>query len=130
VAGKLVHFEIPAKDASRATKFYKDLFDWKIETFQGETEYHMVEGDPGGGIYPTQDDNDQPKMYFDTDDIDATIARVRELGGQADEKAPVPNMGWFAQCKDTEGNQISLWQSDESAPMPAGVGSETDTASN
>lgn len=129
MAGKLVHFEIPAKDTSRATEFYKELFDWKIETFQGPTEYHMIEGDPGGGIYTAIDDDDAPRIYFDTDDIDATIARVRKLGGQAEEKAPVPNMGWYAQCKDTEGNQISLWQADESAPMPAGVGSETDTAS-
>jgi predicted enzyme related to lactoylglutathione lyase len=125
VAGQLVHFEIPAKDTSRATKFYKDLFGWKIETFEGPIEYHMVEGDPGGGIYPAQEEGDLPKMYFDTDDIDAAIARVRELGGEADDKAPVPNMGWYALCKDTEGNQISLWQSDESAPVAEGAGTQT-----
>jgi predicted enzyme related to lactoylglutathione lyase len=28
---------------------------------------------------------------------------------------PVPGYGWFAACKDTEGNAFSLWQSDESA---------------
>lgn len=130
MAGKLVHFEIPAKDTSRATEFYKALFGWKIETFEGPMEYHMVEGDPGGGIYPAMDENDFPKMYFDTDDIDASIARVRELGGEADDKAPVPNMGWYSQCRDTEGNPISLWQADESAPVPEGVGSQTSTASS
>jgi predicted enzyme related to lactoylglutathione lyase len=28
---------------------------------------------------------------------------------------PVPSMGWFAACKDPEGNAFSLWQTDSSA---------------
>ena len=54
-------------------------------------------------------------VYFDTEDIDASIAKVRELGGTADDKQPVPTHGWFAGCKDTEGNAFSLWQGDENA---------------
>ena len=46
--------------------------------------------------------------------------RVRELGGEANEPAPVPSMGWFAICKDTEGNDFGLWQNDPSAPAPTG----------
>jgi predicted enzyme related to lactoylglutathione lyase len=40
---------------------------------------------------------------------------VRELGGEANDKAPVPGHGWFAACKDSEGNVFHLWQQDESA---------------
>ncbi len=40
---------------------------------------------------------------------------MRELGGEAEDKLPVQGYGWFAGCKDTEGNAFSLWQSDESA---------------
>ena len=40
---------------------------------------------------------------------------MRELGGTADDKQPVPTHGWFAGCKDTEGNAFSLWQGDENA---------------
>ena len=29
---------------------------------------------------------------------------------------PIPHVGWFARCSDTEGNSFSLYQSDESAP--------------
>jgi predicted enzyme related to lactoylglutathione lyase len=32
---------------------------------------------------------------------------------------PVPGHGWFAPCRDTEGNRFSLWQQDEGATMPA-----------
>lgn len=128
MAGKLVHFDIPAKDTARATEFYKDLFGWKIETMPGPVEYHMIEGEPGGGIYPAQEDGETPHVYFDTDDIDASLARVRELGGETTEKLPVPSMGWFAHCRDTEGNPISLWQADESAPMPEGMGTQQASA--
>jgi predicted enzyme related to lactoylglutathione lyase len=27
-------------------------------------------------------------------------------------------MGWFAICKDTEGNEFGLWQTDPGAPAP------------
>jgi hypothetical protein len=50
------------------------------------------------------------RAYFDVDDIKAGAARVRELGGEADEPRPVPGMGWFATCKDIEGNEFGLWQ--------------------
>jgi predicted enzyme related to lactoylglutathione lyase len=40
---------------------------------------------------------------------------VKELGGSAEDKMPVPTHGWFAACKDTEGNSFSLWQGDSSA---------------
>jgi predicted enzyme related to lactoylglutathione lyase len=43
---------------------------------------------------------------------------VRELGGDAEDKEPIPHVGWFARCKDTEGNPFSLFQSDESVTMP------------
>ena len=31
---------------------------------------------------------------------------------------PVPAIGWFAICKDTEGNEFGLWQNDETAAIP------------
>ena len=40
---------------------------------------------------------------------------MSEHGGTAGEKTPVPTHGWFAECKDTEGNAFSLWQSDTAA---------------
>jgi predicted enzyme related to lactoylglutathione lyase len=54
------------------------------------------------------------------DDINAGAARVKELGGEADEPMPVPAMGWFATCKDPHGNEFGLWQNDTSAPAPTG----------
>jgi hypothetical protein len=68
----------------------------------------------GGAVFPKGENADGPIIYFDTDDIDASIAKARELGGEAGDKSPIPHVGWFAHCTDTEGNKFSLFQSDES----------------
>jgi predicted enzyme related to lactoylglutathione lyase len=86
-------------------------------------DYRMFqEGDQGGAIYPPMGDEKGPVVYYGSDDIDADLAQVREHGGEAEDKQPIPNIGWFARCKDSEGNDFSLFQGDESAPMPEGMG--------
>ena len=117
--GQLVHFELPADDAARATKFWKSLFGWKFQSWDGPVEYHMLSGnEPGGAIYPAQSGERGPVVYFGTSDIDAAVARVRELGASAEDKQPIPGVGWFARCVDSEGNPFSLFQSDESVAAP------------
>jgi len=120
MAGRLVHFELPADDTARARDFWSSLFGWSFRGWDGPIEYHMTEGvDPGGAIYPADGDERGPIVYFDVDDMDPAIGRVRELGGEADDKQPIPGVGWFARARDTEGNRFSLYQSDESAPGPS-----------
>ena len=58
------------------------------------------------------------RAFFDVDDINAGTARVKELGGEADEPGSVPGMGWFAICRDTTGSEFGLCQNDPSAPAP------------
>ena len=57
-------------------------------------------------------------IYLGSDDIDADLAKVKELGGEAEDKQPIPHIGWFSRCKDSEGNEFSLFQSDESVAPP------------
>lgn len=118
MAGKPVHFEIPASDTSRAREFYGSLFGWEWQTMEGPVEYHMTRTseDTGGAIFPGDPGAIRP--YFEVDDINAGVARVRELGGNADDPQPVPTMGWFATGSDPEGNPIGLWQTDPNAQMP------------
>ncbi len=119
MAPSIVHFELPAADAERAKAFWSGLFGWRFHPWEG-AEYHMTDGlEPGGAIYPTAGDERGPYVYFGTDDIDATLARVVELGGEIElPKQPIPTVGWFARCRDTEENRFSLFQSDESLPLP------------
>ena len=70
-------------------------------------------------LYPGENAGQGPIVYFETDDIDAELAKVRDLGGQADDKQPIPGVGWFAGCKDPDGNSFSFFQSDESVAPPS-----------
>ena len=117
MASSIVHFELPAQDTTRARQFYESAFGWTFRSTDAPIEYHMTEEvEPVGAIYPRQADEQGPIVYFDTDDIDASLQRVRELGGEAEDKLPIPGIGWFARCRDTEGNPFSLYQTDESVP--------------
>jgi predicted enzyme related to lactoylglutathione lyase len=121
MAGQLVHFEVQAEDADRAAAFYRSVFGWE---FQGmgmpDMDYRMVRTgeNQGGGLYQSDKRSGHLTVYFDTDDIDGSIRKVRENGGESDEKQPIPGVGWFACAKDSEGNTFSLFQSDESVAPP------------
>jgi len=124
MAGKLVHFEIKAGDIERGVGFWSGVFGWQFgDSVMPDFDYRMTQTIPdvqGGAIYPSDDAGGALTIYFDTDDIEATIAKVRELGGTADDKQPIPGVGWFTAAKDPDGNEFSLFQADESAAPPAG----------
>ena len=118
MAGAPVHIEIPAQDSAKGREFWTGLFDWQFEEIPGPVEYHMtrVTDTTGGAIYNNPEGNTAGlRVYFDVDDINQGAARVRELGGEANDPQPVPGMGWFAGCKDASGNDFGLWQNDTSA---------------
>jgi predicted enzyme related to lactoylglutathione lyase len=118
VAGEIVHFELPAADVDRAVAFWSGLFGWEIGPSVMEGfEYRMFQASPnqGGAVMGSDKPGSGPIVYHDTEDVEASIAKVRELGGTADDKQPVPTHGWFSACVDTEGNKFSLWQNDPNA---------------
>ena len=115
--GKLVHFEVPARNSDQAKTFWSGVFGWEFgDSAMPEMEYYMVRTgeDQGGAVFPSEKAGSGLTIYFDTDDIDASISKVRGLGGKAEDKMPIPHVGWFTPCSDTDGNAFSLFQSDES----------------
>jgi uncharacterized protein len=117
MSGKIVHFELPAQDTTKAKAFYGGVFGWEFgdSAIPGFEYFIMRTGDDqGGAIMSSEQPAAAPIVYFDTDDIEASIARVREHGGHADDKQPIPQIGWFTHCTDPEGLAFSLFESDES----------------
>lgn len=118
---RVIHFEIPASDPERASAFYQKAFGWKIEKWPGPTEYWMVttgaEGAPGinGGLMK----NTAVKTTTNTigvDSVDAAIDAVKSAGGKlVMPKTPIPTVGYFAYCEDSEGNLFGVMQSDPHA---------------
>jgi predicted enzyme related to lactoylglutathione lyase len=117
MAGEIVHIEIPADDTAKGREFWSGLFGWAFESYPGPSEYHMtrISDQSGGAITNMEPGKKGIRTYFLVDDINAGAARVKELGGEASGAMPVPNMGWFVTCTDTQGNEFGLWQTDTSA---------------
>ena len=115
--GQMVQIEIPADDTEQGREFWGSLFGWEFNAFPGPSEYHMFRlGEQSGGAITNMEPGKRgTRTYFDVDDIKTGAARVQELGGEATEPRPVPNMGWFSTCKDPHGNDFGLWQTDSSA---------------
>ena len=116
MAGEIVHIEFPSQDADRAAAFWGGLFGWQFgESMSPDFVYRMAStgANSGVAVMPSESPG-HPNFYFDTPDLDASLAKVRELGGETGDKTPVPGHGTFAACKDSEGNAFHLWQGDSS----------------
>ena len=104
---RVVWFELPAEDASRAEEFYVKLFGWSFEPF-GDDGY-LVSTQAGGAI--SSRPHEQGMLaYFGVEDIYAAIECARGLGGQSTERLEVAGVGSYAYCTDTEGNRFGLFQ--------------------
>jgi uncharacterized protein len=118
--GQIVHIEIPADDTGKGREFWGSLFGWQFQSYPGggPSEYHMTRiGEQQGAAVTNMEPGKRgARAYFDVEDIRSGAARVRELGGDADEPKPVPSMGWFSTCTDPQGNEFGLWQTDPTAP--------------
>ena len=103
--------ELATRDVYAAKDFYADLFGWKYEvTPGGQGPYNMIlcNGRRNGGILPIGDDwpAEVPAhwtAYIAVEDCDATVAKLRELGGEL-RVGPIDiEPGRFASVADPSG---------------------------
>ncbi len=113
-AHPIAHLELSAADPEAASKFYADLFGWKIEHNQ-KFDYFIFssEGGPRGGFIKA-DGKDHPLgevvVYFGAEDIDATLNKVIALGGKILlPKKEIPGVAWYALFADPSGNRLGLY---------------------
>ncbi len=66
-----------------------------------------ISAPPGGLAAVAIDASTRPQLWFVVDDIHAAVAKVRELGGSADEPA-LYDSGRSADCVDDQGTIFSL----------------------
>ena len=116
--GDFTHVEIPADDADRAKRFYSELFGWSFQDIPGFEGYHLFTTAAGeeavGGAVGKRGESAPETMrtYVRVDSIDATLPKIAGLGGSViEEKREVPGQGWYAVFRDSEGNELALWES-------------------
>jgi len=116
--GRVTHFEINADNAERAIRFYQNVFGWKIERWNGPTDYWLITtGDQSedgidGAIMPRIGPFSAFINTIEVDSLDAAVADVKSNGGKImGDKMTIPGVGYFTYCTDTEGNQFGLIES-------------------
>ena len=122
---KMVHFEIPADDMSRAKEFYASTFGWQLNTIE-EMDYTIamttavddatqMPTEPGainGGMMKRSADTPSPVLTIGVDSIDDSVKKIEAAGGSVVQpRTEIPDMGAFAYFKDPEGNVLGLWES-------------------
>ncbi len=113
----VVHIEISAIDPQAASKFYSEVFGWKIEIDPNFNYYQFLPGSgPNGAFVQTGTDISaveagQQLIYFGADDIPGTLARIEANGGKVlASETEIPGIGSFAIFTDPTGNKIGLFK--------------------
>lgn len=115
------HFEIPVDDPDRAEAFYQNVFGWSFQRYEGAPQYYGLattgEGEPGiNGALFQRSEGSATSLMMSVDSIETALEKVTASGGRVVQgKTPIPSMGWFATCQDTEGNTFGVFTEDSAA---------------
>lgn len=129
----VVHFEMPAKDNARVSKFYTDAFGWQMNQMGAEMgnyliaqtadtdENNMVKtpGAINGGFFAYQDKEgfNMPHLVISVENLEEAMKAVEAAGGkiiggstgpgQIDD---IPGIGRYISFEDSEGNHVGMLQ--------------------
>lgn len=117
----VVWWEIETVSPERFQEFHAALFGWEfIRAFADsglDADYWLIrDGGTGiGGLQRANDNAPTPsvgtRIYFEADDLEATMARAVELGGTVERERT--ELGgddrWFGIIRDPVGISFGLW---------------------
>ncbi|GAA3421102.1 VOC family protein [Streptosporangium vulgare] len=114
--GSLAWCEVYVPDPEAVRPFYRAVFDWNIQDISfGDMPYLLLSTAEGensalGGVKPLGA-GDRPHWlpYFEVADCDASVVRVRELGGDlVAPAADIEGVGRFAVVSDPHGARFAV----------------------
>lgn len=119
---RVIHFEISAEKPKEITRFYKNVFDWRFEKWDGPMEYWLIttgeESEPGinGGMGRRSEEPPGTVNTIDFKDARKAVEMIEKNGGKIISSVhAVPGIGWNAYFEDPEGNQWGIMQEDPDA---------------
>lgn len=110
----IVHIEFSAANADEAGKFYREMFDWEIQSWP---EYNYATFKPqeglGGGFaivdglqYKTGD----VVVYISTEDLEGDLQKIAKAGGKTLlPRTAIDDNSWYAFFQDPFGNRVGLY---------------------
>ena len=119
--GEITHVEFPADDPERAKRFYAAVAGWEFGEMDGMPGYHLFQTEErhGGAIGLRGVTIGRAlRLYITVDTIEEGCAAAEANGGSIVEQPTDIGGGFgrFAVVRDTEGNEIGLWQAAPEAP--------------
>jgi len=123
--GRVVHFEVPAKNLKRAQSFYKDVFGWQMNEMDmpggaytlvstAPTDQNGRLTEPGainGGMMKLRKPFSGPVVTLQVDEIEDALKAIAKHGGKAVvKKTAMGQFGFYGYFRDSEGNLMGLFE--------------------
>jgi uncharacterized glyoxalase superfamily protein PhnB len=107
--GDLYYFSLQVHDLAKAQAFFGAVLDWQFPDASDGRRAHVanISAPPGSVGQVEPGGSTRAKLWFVVDDIHAAVAKVRELGGSAEDPVQYDS-GWSADCVDDQGTTFSL----------------------
>lgn len=119
---RVIHFELGASAPERAVAFYRTVFGWEIEKWQGPIDYWLITTGPAGepgidGAITLHDE--RTKGTVNTIGVDSVSKYEKLIEAQGGKillpKQAILGVGYMAYCQDTEGNVFGIMENDPAA---------------
>jgi predicted enzyme related to lactoylglutathione lyase len=127
--GSFTWYDLMTTDPEAAKAFYTAVVGWGTTTWDGPAPYTMwtAGGTPLGGSMRLPEEavaqGAKPHWlaYVAVPDVDATMARAKELGATIMvQPTDIPSTGRYAVFADPQGAILGVFKSEKEGPAPAG----------
>ena len=123
MADRPTHIEVRGGDPRANAEFYGAVFGWEVQQWQDQDYWFVLTSDdPAEGpnlataALEPEDDAQRVVVTIEVQDADAVAAAIEANGGSiAQQKAPVPTVGWLLHARDRSGVVFGVMQLDPTA---------------
>lgn len=121
---RVTHFEIYTDNPESVQPFYREIFGWKFQKFEGGPfEYWLIITGPddqpgvnGGMTRPREGQSPGTLNTIAVESLDQTIKEIEQHGGKiCVPKMAIPKVGWLAYAEDPAGNVFGIIEPDTNA---------------
>jgi predicted enzyme related to lactoylglutathione lyase len=108
----IVHLELHTSDQVRASAFYAQLLQWRVQLVRGAAGSYLsfnTGGDLGGGVVECRTSRPLWLPYVQVDRIVQSTERARELGAVVLLEPREGPSGWRSVVSSPHAGEIALW---------------------